>query len=221
VTLNSNKPGEATATIDVDAIEDLPVPRPQHPQAKQQCIGIGVDFPPGKIPHTSYTYGIHDELGDPWDYSVTNSIMVIRAKGCNSRKIHPISKCCTNCNKLTGNGNLQGIIRELKQGLMRIRTYYIIVLEVLLHWLVQRKAGEVKALGLRKLNAHKLAGKVVALDNLKRWVMAVGSGKVEHVNQLVKVNLAQKGGVQNLIELYNQAAQHVYHPQNYTEEDEL
>jgi len=75
---------------------------------------------------------------------------------------------------------------------------------------------------LRKLNnAWKLAGKAVAIDDLKQWVMVVGSGKVEHVDWLVHVNLARKGGIQNLLNLYDHAAWQVYHPKGYTEEDEL
>ena len=34
------------------------------------------------------------------------------------------------------------------------------------------------------------------IDKLKQWVMVVGSGKVEHVDCLVQVNIAQKGGLQ-------------------------
>jgi hypothetical protein len=88
--------------------------------------------------------------------------------------------------------------------------------------IVRRKTGEVHVLRLRRLNdAQKLVGKAVALDNFKRWVMAVGSGKVERVDRLVRVNLARKGGIWNLLDLYNCAAQQVYHPRNYTEEDDL
>ena len=79
-----------------------------------------------------------------------------------------------------------------------------------------------KVLRLRRLNdAKKLAGKAVALDDMKRWVMAVGSGKVERVDRLVRVNLARKGGIRNLLDLYDRAAKQVYHPRNYTEEDDL
>lgn len=86
---------------------------------------------------------------------------------------------------------------------------------------MRRKTGEVKALRLRRLNdMQKLAGKAVALDNMKRWVMAVG-GKVERVDRLVRVNLARKGGIRNLLDLSDRAVKHVYHPRNYTEEDEL
>jgi len=77
-------------------------------------------------------------------------------------------------------------------------------------------------LRLRRLNdAKKLAGKAIALDDMKRWVMAVGSGKVERVDRLVRVNLARKGGIRNLLDLYDRAAKQVYHPRNYTEEDDL
>lgn len=40
----------------------------------------------------------------------------------------------------------------------------------------------------------ELGGKVAAMDDLKQWVMAVGSSKVECVDQLVCMNLARKGG---------------------------
>lgn len=75
---------------------------------------------------------------------------------------------------------------------------------------------------MRRLNdAQKLAGKAVALDDIKQWVMAVGSGKVERVERLVRVNLARKGGIRNLLDMYDRAARKVYHPKNYTEEDDL
>lgn len=88
--------------------------------------------------------------------------------------------------------------------------------------IIRREQVEVTALHLQKLNdAWKLAGKAVGIDDLKQWVMAVGSGRVEHVDWLVHMNLMRKGGIQKLLDLYNCAAQQVYHPQNYTEEDEL
>ena len=61
--------------------------------------------------------------------------------------------------------------------------------------IARTKTREIRALHLRKLNdAQKLTGKAVALDNFKQWVMAVSSGKVEHVDWLVKVNLQERVG---------------------------
>ena len=57
-----------------------------------------------------------------------------------------------------------------------------------------------------------MAGKAVAIDDLKQWVMAVGSGRVECIYQLVHMNLTMKGGVWNLLDLYDRMACQVYHP---------
>ena len=91
---------------------------------------------------------------------------------------------------LTENANLQGIIRQIETGVHE-NTHLVYHSIGGLITLVRRKTGEVKALCLRRLNdARKLAGKAVVLDDMKCWVMAVGSGKVERVDRLVRVNLA-------------------------------
>ena len=122
---------------------------------------------------------------------------------------------------LVENPILKGILQRMEMGVHENTplVYHSVGSLVIL---LRRKQGEIKVLCLQKLNsARKLTGKAVAIDNLKQWVMAVGSGKVERVDRLVCVNLARKGGIRNLLDLYDHAAQQVYHPQNYTEEDEL
>jgi hypothetical protein len=163
---------------------------------------------------------MHDKLGDPWDYSVTNGVLVLRSKGC-AANLQPNPERCRNCEMLTNNPNLEGVLQRMETGVHENShlAYHSVGGLVAL---VRRKQGEVKALRLRKLNdARKLAGKAVVIDDLKQWVMAMGSGRVEHVDRLVRVNLARKGGIQNLLDLYDRAAQQIYHPRNYTEEDEL
>jgi hypothetical protein len=207
--------------IDVDAINDPLCLTPQPSNTKLWvCCGIPVEFPPGRSAHSSYPYGIHDELGDPWDYSVTSGAMILRAKGCTSKAQHMHGRCKA-CDRLTENGNLQGVLRRINTGVHENThlTYHSIGGLVTI---ARRKIGEVRTLRLRRLNdAQKLVGKAVALDDFKRWVMAVGSGKVERVDRLVRVNLARKGGIRNLLDLYDRAARQVYHPRNYTEEDDL
>lgn len=212
--------------IDVDAMDDSPCPTPP----SRTCCGIQVKFPTGRSAHSSYPYGIHDELGDPWDYSVTRGVMILRAKGCVTNATLAVAPHtyaalphgrCNACNMLTKNGNLQGVLRRIETGVHENThlTYHSVGGLVAI---VRTKTREVRALRLKKLNdAQKLAGKAVALDDFKRWVMAVGSGKVERVNRLVRVNLARKGGIRNLLDLHDRAARQVYHPRNYTEEDDL
>lgn len=187
----------------------------------RQCCGIHVDFPPGSSTHSSYPFGIHDELGDPWDYSVTKGTLVLRAKGCAINMMNQKLGPCDSCKVLTNNKNLQGILQWIKTGVHENTPlmYHSIKGLVALAW---RKARQLKALQLRRLNdMQKLEGKATALDDMKWWVMAICSGKVECVNRLVKINLARRGGIWNLLDLYDRAAKQVYHPQNYTEENNL
>ena len=55
----------------------------------------------------------------------------------------------------------------------------------------------------------------------KQFIMALGSTKVECVERLIKVSIAQNCGIRKCLELLDKAAQQVYHTQNYTEEDKL
>ena len=209
--------------IDVDAMDESDDSHDTPFSTLQTCCGIEVKFPQGGSAHSSYPYGIHDELGDPWDYAVTRGVMILRAKGCmsNATPSHKHGQRCSACNRLTENGNLQGVLRRIENGVHE-NTHLMYHSVGGLVAIVRTKTREVRALRLRKLNdAQKLTGKAVALDNFKQWVMAVGSGKVEHVDRLVKVNLARKGGIRNLLDLHDRAARQVYHPRNYTEEDDL
>ncbi len=211
-----------TPPIDVDALDDDPVLPMGNVKSSAQCCGIKITFPAGSSPHSSYPYGIHDQLGDPWNYAVSGSLMVLRAKRCSdtSRRLHTSGRC-ERCEMLSENANLQGVIRRLETGVHENTNLMYHSIGGLVT-LVRRKAVQVKALRFQRLNdVKKLAGKAVALDDMKRWVMAVGSGKVERVDRLVWVNLARKGGIRNLLDLYNRAAKQVYHPRNYTEEDDL
>ena len=41
------------------------------------------------------------------------------------------------------------------------------------------------------------------------------------MERLVRINLARKGGIRNLLDLYDRAAKQIYQPRNYMEEDYL
>lgn len=179
-----------------------------------------MDLPPGTLPHNAYPFGLHDKIGGPWDYAVTKGVMVIRARTCHKHVPREETRCHP-CTLLSTNTNLNGVFQQMEEGVHE-NTHLAYHSVGGLVSIIRRKTAEVKALRLRKLNdARKLAGKAVALDHLKQWILAVGSGKVEQVDRLVRVNIARKGGIRNLLDLYDHAAQKVYHPWNYNENDEL
>lgn len=52
--------------------------------------------------------------------------------------------------------------------------------------------------------------KTVALEKHKEWMMAIGSGKVEQVDQLIRAGILRKVEIQGMLDMYDHAAQRVY-----------
>ena len=178
--------------INMDAFEEPQrIPLGRSNQTMRQCCGIQVNLPAGKSTHISYPFGLHEELGDLWNYSVMNGVLVLCSKGCvfsKSFKLRSNSSRCQSCEILTKNAQLDGVLWRIEMGVHENShlAYHSIGGLVTL---VRQKHGELKALQLRKLNdARKLVQKAAAMDNLKQWVMEVGSGRVECVNQSVPID---------------------------------
>jgi hypothetical protein len=134
-----------TPPIDMDALDDHPVLPMGNVKSSAQCCGIKITFPAGASPHLSYPYGIHDQLGDPWDYAVSGSLMVLRAKRCSdtSRRLHTSGRC-ERCKMLSENANLQGVIWRLETGVHENTNLMYHGIGGLVT-LVRRKASQVKA----------------------------------------------------------------------------
>jgi hypothetical protein len=107
----------------VDAFEDLllaaSAPTLNKPHWQQtvvkRCLEIRVDLSFGKSLHMSYPFGIHDKLGDLWDYTVIKGVLVLCSKHCmpNSLADH---RHCQNCKVLVKNPNLEGILQHMEMG---------------------------------------------------------------------------------------------------------
>ena len=186
----------------------------------KRCPGIKIDIPLGKSAHSSYPFALHEQYSDPWNYSVTDGQLVLHSRQCMQNVLAKESQCLP-CRRLTENSRLEGIISRMEGG---VHEYSNLVYHSIggLIKIIRRKVSEVRSLKLKVLNdARKLANKARVIDEFKQWVMAVGSGRVERVDRLVRVNLARRGGMRNLLNLYEQAAQGLYKPKNFTEEDHL
>ena len=71
-----------------------------------------------------------------------------------------------------------------------------------------------------KLNtSRKLMGKIAVLEDHKQWILAVASGRVDRIASLVQAGLTHRVGIRTLIQQYERAANKLYKPKGYTEED--
>jgi hypothetical protein len=89
-----------------------------------------------------------------------------------------------------------------------------------LYELLHLKTKQIQYFRLRHLNhAHKLARKMGALSEHKRFLAAAASGKLEHVDRIVRLGLTQGRSVNHMISQYVKAAKGLYKPKDYQEED--
>ncbi|KAH8991639.1 hypothetical protein EDB86DRAFT_2806500, partial [Lactarius hatsudake] len=73
---------------------------------------------------------------------------------------------------------------------------------------------------MSKLNdSRKLLMKVGALEDHKQWILAIASGRVDRVASLVQAGLKHRVGIKTLIQQYECAAEKLYKPKGYTNED--
>jgi hypothetical protein len=89
-----------------------------------------------------------------------------------------------------------------------------------LHKLLQRKNGQIEFYRLRGLNqARKLASAALSLSNHTRFLHAVASKKVERVDRIIRLGLRQKQGIRAMLTQCLKAAEGIYKPKDYQEED--
>ncbi|KAI9433597.1 hypothetical protein H4582DRAFT_2060981 [Lactarius indigo] len=217
---------EATTSLPVTTCETVPKPMPITTSGAEQktkkvlraegslegrrevrCEGIFVEFPHGKNHHISYPFGLHSERNVPWDYRSTKDKFYIQAKLCRKPSISQGS-ACEDCQALTSIPlyiSNAPLVYHGVGGLVEV---------------ARCKTGQVRQLRLTKLNAsRKLLGKATALDDHKQWIMAIASGRVDRVASLVQAGLKHRTGIKTLIQQYECAAEKLYQPKGYSNED--
>jgi hypothetical protein len=181
------------------------------------CKGYALAFPDGQSPHDSYPFALHSQLELPWDYSVRNGRMALFARSC-TRSVNDGINSCRVCQNLFKNKTLEGILTRLEEGVNENLAFSYHSFRGLIEML-HRKNCQIEFYRLRGLNqARKLLSRTTALSDQKRLLMAIASGKVNRVDRLIAIGLAQKKGVRGLLQAYLKAGTGVYKPRSFTEE---
>jgi len=219
VTLSQGMDGSiASLPIDVDQFNANP---PQSQKHTCQCSGVLVKLPAGKNAHTAYPFALHESLGDPWDYFVSEGKMVLRARNCQQNGMVGDGSRCGRCNALSMDDRYLSILDRIQDGVKTCSPFAYHGTSGMID-LLRRKTREISALKLSRLNvARKLIRKATAISLYKEMVMAIGSGEVRRVDRLIKVALDNKRGIRGILELYHRAASDVYHVKSFEEKEKL
>lgn len=188
---------------------------------RMRCVGFRVQLPEGKSPHSSYPFGLHDEINLPWDYSVSKGQLVLHSQACKTRVQSGGHAQCKPCCALEENEVLAGILTRMEEGVhqnARLAYHGFGGLRAI----IRSKDAERDSNRLQSFNmARKLSRKAATLDSHRELVMALGSGKVERVERVLRSGLKAGHGVVGLLKLYEAAVDGAYRPRTYSEKDAL
>ena len=221
-----SNPSETEAldeVIDVDSFIEFEDALHRPKTSENICKGYALIFPDGQSPHGSYLFALHSHIELPWDYTVRNGQMTLFARSCPGllKNDGIDSSSCRMCQRLFKNKMLEGILTRLKEGANENVSFAYHGFRALIEML-HRKNRQIDFYRLRGLNqARKLLSRTTALSDQKRLLMAIASGKVNHVDRLLSIGLAQKKGVRGLLEGYMDASVGIYQPRGFTEEEDM
>ena len=216
--LNVPEPIDESAIIDVDAFEYADIPK-QPRTSVRACTGYQICLN-GKLPHTSYSFALHEAIILPWDYTLKNGTMTLFARSCHGL-LEGSGTVCQPCQKLIKNERLENILRRIEEGIHENAGFAYHGFGGL-HQMLHRKNQQIEFYRLHGLNqARKLLAKATALSDQKCLLMAIASGKVSWVDRLLSINLRHKRGAHGLLASYVAAAEGYYNLRGFTEEEDM
>ncbi|KAJ7256659.1 hypothetical protein C8J57DRAFT_1437007 [Mycena rebaudengoi] len=193
---------------DEDEIEFIAhVPAPPRLLA---CEGFIFPLRSGQTVSSAYPPMLLDKYNLSWDYAVKRGVLGERQSG---------RRNCEECAGLERNAFLKGIISRSQEGIHE-NTNLVFVPPAALAAIVQTKNEQIHGLRMGVLNSSRvLLTQATALSDYKRFVVAIGSGKVRKVDRVVHACIQQKRGIRGMLTTYVQAAKGLYNAADDDEDD--
>ncbi|KAF8890598.1 hypothetical protein BD779DRAFT_1702573 [Infundibulicybe gibba] len=217
--LTNTAPGESqTGPICIESASSEPAPS----GTQAICKGVCVPLMPGATPYAAYPFMLHEQLLLPWDVHLTKDRLMIQSTSCEGTVDEDSDdRGCRICRTLPTHGVMEGIRQRMEHGVHENSPYVYQSMQGLIN-LMRKKTNTIDAMRYEKLTrAAKLLTRVGALDEHKRFIMAVGDGRVDRVDALIQAASKQKLGIRGMLHLLDRAMKGAYRPKNYTEEEKL
>ena len=185
----------------------------------KSCASYQLSFPKGQQAHTSYPFALHTVMSLPWDYGIRKGAFVLTSHSCLGKA--EANGCCKACDSLGKNENLQKIIVRYTNSVYENTQLVYHGIAGLID-VVRRKASTINGFRLRRLNdAKKLVGYEGVIDVHKQMLMALSTQRIPRIDRVLCVAFNHGRGIHSMLELIKKAAEGMYHPKSFNEEDDL
>lgn len=185
-----------------------------------ECDGLQISFPNGQNPYMAWPWAVHAKFNPPWDTFVIDNILYLRSRDCID-VVADEAVCCRKCHALLRTDVLEGILQRLEKGIHESSPYHLQPIAGLIE-IAKLKGARNDQLRLLSLNEKRyLLVRVRQVEDGKRFVMAVGAGKVGRVSALVRTAKKRGASLKAICASMDKAAQDLYKPKGYEEEELL
>ncbi|KAJ7684072.1 hypothetical protein B0H14DRAFT_3675304 [Mycena olivaceomarginata] len=202
-----------TEADEIEITAHIPAPIPS-----RVCEGFVFPLQDNQTVSAAYPLLLHDKGILPWDYAVRRGILYLTAYTCTGKQ-RPGYKSCGPCADLDKNNMLKGIIARNVNGVPENANlmYYS---PAALTEIVRKKNVIIQNLRLGLLTSSRnLLTQSATMSDYKRFVVAIGSGKVQRVDRVVCASLKQKRGIRSMIDTFIRASKGLYNPAKTEEGD--
>ncbi|EIW77944.1 hypothetical protein CONPUDRAFT_61354 [Coniophora puteana RWD-64-598 SS2] len=184
------------------------------------CVGYELSVPDGQNTFSIYPIALHTVQSVPWNVTTRGCQFFLYAIGCRG-EVTMEGSTCTVCSHLSDNTLLKGIIQRFTAGVSENAPY---------HWhgagqlmtMLRLKARTIDEGRLRQLNsAKRLINLERVLDAQKQTLMAIASNRIPAINRVLSAAFRRGSSIYQVLQQVDNAAQGVYHPRGYEDEDYL
>ncbi|KZS88961.1 hypothetical protein SISNIDRAFT_417371 [Sistotremastrum niveocremeum HHB9708] len=227
--IDVDAPTTDEAPIDVDLLDENNMPvrktvafhiKTKKTKSHKRCPGILIVFPPGQNPYIIYPFAMHVNHETPWDVYIIRSRMFLRSWSCDEFMPDGASACDA-CIRLRKHSILVGILERIKTGVHENAPHHYQSIAGLLA-IIARKVARINLLRLLKLNDKRaLLHRAQQIEDGKRLVMAIASGKGVRVSALVRTAVKRGSSVRAMVMSLEKAAIGLYKPKSIEEREIL
>ncbi|EIW75146.1 hypothetical protein CONPUDRAFT_66200, partial [Coniophora puteana RWD-64-598 SS2] len=178
------------------------------------CNGFELPVPGGQWGVMVYPFALHTRMVLPWSVHTEGRRIWLTASKCTGRT--KVAAACAPCSELGNNGQLVSIVKRMKDGVHE-NTPHIYQPISGLHSIIRTKTFQVQALRLGRVNLSKsLARKSSALDDHKRFLLAIADSDFSRVQDLIQVCIKNGMSVQKMAEQLDKATRGLYSPKSFS-----
>ena len=182
------------------------------------CSGAYLAMPDGVLPYSAYPFMLHERFVLPWDIHIVDHRMLLQSTKCRGVR-EASSDSCPACSRLLTHRIVEGILLRITNGVHANTSFVYQPIGGLIE-ILRKKNAMLDGLRFKQLSTSRtLAARARTVGQYERLVMAMGEGKVNRLDALIRAGLNRGLGVRGIIDLLDRARKGLYKPKSFTEEE--